>query len=979
MASPAVAEAVAVAPASANTDTDTDADLNGLPDAIADAVADASQPSALTTKRKREDSDDGHQNMDSVDDHQAKPTPLFSEDQPLRDEKNLIKNYFQVLQSLDITPSILKRPLSEPSTADEPLSKKQKSDDGAKPVCIEDKVNQDAYKLLDQLVLDLNKVIGDKNAELRSSTQVKDGEKSEHAALAQLQHFKEKALELHSREIAYPQLAQSAGVVRLDEIAQEPAEDKTVLTIFGLAPQGRHLFSSLPKQAAAQRDSDGAVKSVSDFELPDGVHTTAVLPAVPQRPSRVPNLGDMFPAPATLPPLEAPKPAKTTTKGNVLGFYHPELTDRSAYGHTKDSYYLKELSTGVWLDYSNSAPPNKTQSRRRERALSQNSSAVDAEVSEMDALFRGAFSSFAPEKDDSGAVISSGALGRLWYQRQGYRYMQQMMEAELDEPEEDTGVTLITPSQEEEIAQAVENWDESLVDPSLGEGDKAKKAAEDKEVEETLQDISDLIETLASYQRNRHLTLPTDPGQADTNGSQAPEPSDEERETYQMLKDQLAVIIASLPPYAVARLNADKLEGLNVSTKIEVRGDVYKGVMEEDETSARLRHQQQQVAQAQTPRQAPQRAPSFHSAAPYQSGQQYNRQYQVPNQTPVPVPNYQQSPVRAQPPQAYQRQASAPMAGMTPQPHRTAAGPFTRPTGWNGQQSMQPLRGYNTPSAGQSFQGTPNQPRAASSYQPQAQPGTPGRYSQAYPGYNPQQQPQQPQQQHGVQSQYQQQHSGGIPPHMNGAGLSPQRNPSPQMTMSPQVSQFSAAQSYASRPAQQPVPQARPYGTPGQPSVPPASVPRFPTNGVHPGQSQSPAPGGGQGAWPVQMTTEQRMQYQAQQRALALERTNQFNSKMQMQQNQMSVAGNPHPVSGLGGIGISAQAPDMQKMHMRASQFGGIAGQSSPSPRIPGTASPASMNGGLGQVPSPSPGPMPQGATPSPAPSAALAKPPTPV
>lgn len=834
--------------------------------------------------------------------------------------------------------------------------------------------------MLDQLVLDLKKVIDDKNVELRSA-ETKDGAAFDDKALVQLDRFKEKALEIHNREVAYPQTAQSIaldGPANLEDLVQKPAEDNTVLTIFGQAPQGRHLFSSLPKRKHTHDGSDLAVKPLTDLQqLPYGLSTTAVLPAAQPKPARVPNLGEIFPSSANLPPVEAPKPPKSAIKGKVLGYYHPELADRSSYGHNKDSYYLKELSTGVWLDYSNAAPPTKTQERRRERALSlagQNPSSVDLEVTEMEALFRGAFSSFAPEKDDSGAVISSGELGRLWYQRQGYRYLQQLMDAELDGSDEANEAAIITPAEEEEIADAVENWDDSLIDPTLSGGDKSKKPEEEKEVEDTLQEISDLIETLASYQRNRHLTLPTSQNRNTTesakadmlNGSQAHEPSEEEYETYQMLTDQLKVIISSLPPYAVARLNSDKLEELNVSTKIQVKSDVYKGVMEEDETSARIRHQQQQAAQAtQAPRQTPQRAPSFHSATPYQSGAQYNRQFQMPNQTPVPVPNhYQQSPVRTQMPPNYQRQVSAPMTGMTPQPHRSATGPFARPNGWTGQQSMQPLRGYGTPGAVPPFQGTPGQPRAASSYQQHAQPGTPGRFPQAYQGYNAQQQSQS-----GMQNQYQQQQPGSIPPHMNGAGGSPQRNPSPQMSMS-----FPGGSSYSPRTGQQSMPQARPYGTPSQPGGHTAGIPHFPSNGVHPSQAQNPAPGGGQGAWSAQMTAEQRMNYQNAQRALALERTNQFNNKMQ--QNQLAVTGNHQGVSGLGGIGISAQPPNMQKMHMRAGQFGAT-GPSSPSPRMHGAPLPAGMNGMPQQVPSPSPGPIP-GATPSPAPSANMAKPPTP-
>lgn len=105
MASPADAEAaVAVAVAQANGIPNT---VNGLADAEhADASSqsqsqlqsqshsDASQVSGPSTKRKREDSDDGFEPAQDAN----QPKLLFSDDQQLRDEKDLILNYFQVLQ-----------------------------------------------------------------------------------------------------------------------------------------------------------------------------------------------------------------------------------------------------------------------------------------------------------------------------------------------------------------------------------------------------------------------------------------------------------------------------------------------------------------------------------------------------------------------------------------------------------------------------------------------------------------------------------------------------------------------------------------------------------------------------------------------------------------------------------------------------------------------------------------------------------------
>lgn len=102
MASPADAEAVAVAQANGigipNVNGGlADADASQTPSQLqSQAHSDASQASGPSTKRKREDSDDG---FEPVNDAKAnQPSILISDDQPLRDEKKLIQNYFQVLQ-----------------------------------------------------------------------------------------------------------------------------------------------------------------------------------------------------------------------------------------------------------------------------------------------------------------------------------------------------------------------------------------------------------------------------------------------------------------------------------------------------------------------------------------------------------------------------------------------------------------------------------------------------------------------------------------------------------------------------------------------------------------------------------------------------------------------------------------------------------------------------------------------------------------
>jgi len=103
---------------------------------------------------------------------------------------------------------------------------------------------------------------------------------------------------------------------------------------------------------------------------------------------------------------------------------------------------------------------------------------------------------------------------------------------------------------------------------------------------------------LSSYQRIRNSSLATSSrttvGQnnplTDLMGSPST-PSTAEMEVYKTLKLQLAVLINSLPPYAVARLNGDQLDELNIKTDIIVETENTRGVLTEDEASRAAKQQ----------------------------------------------------------------------------------------------------------------------------------------------------------------------------------------------------------------------------------------------------------------------------------------------------------------------------------------------------------------------------------------------------
>ncbi|KAK3689871.1 hypothetical protein B0T22DRAFT_514609 [Podospora appendiculata] len=837
----ATATATATATAAASPALAAPASVNGVA-----VLSRPGSPSSVnsSTKRKRDASDDGDEpelNGSGCE------KPTINGVHTSQDRKSLIRDFFDVLQSFDTSsPAILKRPLPDASSDDGPSAKRAKSED-MPATTIADKMTQDNYHVLDDLVSDITLSVDAHVKELESSAAEADPLANDEA-IAKTVAFKQKALELFRRELAYPNVAQPPPAkTDLKEALPPSAMGGLVLSTVGMAPTVKPLFTSLQQT----RTPEGTLKAIADAALPSGVSTTHILPdpsASADKNSRPLTLGELFPSPRNLPPLQPPKAPKTTTKSNVLTFYHPELTEKSKY--RSGTYFTQNISAGHWLDYSNATPTTPAKTKQRERAQSlagHKPSTTELEVSEMEALFRGAFSSFAPCKDDSAAIIPSNQVSRMWWQRVGRRNFEKMVDADLPEEDIESAQTAepaeVMDFDEELVKSAIDSWDDSAIDPSLDEI-MGKKSDEDKEIDDVLEEVSDMIETLASYQRNRNLTLPTsqdrysaDPVNGDMlrNGSLSHQPSEEEMLTYQALKAQLSLIIKALPPYAVARLNSDKLEELSVSTKIEIRSDEYKGVMEEDEP-ARLSRQAAQTAANSTQRQQ-HRAPSVSAASPY-NNHQFQGQF-VPTARPISnTQHFPQTPVR---PQQNIYQQRPPSSVPLPQHHHQAQQRVPPATQYRPQnygyapqlaKAQTPYGHSNMPQ----YAASPTQPRMQQNFIPPQAANHNHRFPPNFPGYQQHQQmlPQQPQHpqhpqhaqqhpqhikhhsplpQHQQMPQHQQQH----PQHQQQPPYSPYTNGSQlPRTMSPQVPQ---AHQYnqAPTPPQQHQQIPRPsYGSPAQ-------------------------------------------------------------------------------------------------------------------------------------------------------------------
>ncbi|KAF5588191.1 hypothetical protein FPCIR_7209 [Fusarium pseudocircinatum] len=793
---------------------------------------DKAQPVA-PGKRKRETEEMEDRDEDNTSDEQK---PAITNGEPKKDQRDVIKSFVEVLSSYDIGSSILKRPLPESSDdeQDEHRPKRQKSTD---LTTISEKAAANAYEDLDQVANDLVSALQAALKEIKTKPADDEKQTTNEELRAQISDFKEKAMQLLRREKAYPKTSADPLAVEA-KLPPSPQKGELVLSLVAYAPQERRLFSSLPISDEAK---------LRDVPLPQGMSLTHVMPTTPHE--RTQTLGDLFSSPKNLPPLQPPKQPKTQAKGNVLDFYRPELTDTSKFRNA--SYFTTKLTAGCYLDYSNATPSSQTITKQRERAQSlagKRPSTTELELHEMESLFRGAFSSFAPCKDDSGAVVPSSVAGRMWWQQSGHRSFQNMIEVEYyggadsdEKAEKDEAMDI----DEKAIQEAIDNWDESVVDPSLEEALGTKRADEEKEVDEILEEVSDMIETLSSYQRIRNLNLPnsqnrssSDPVNGDMLATPGPTPSEGEQATYEMLKAQLALIIKTLPPYAVAKLNGDQLEDLLISTKVQVQTDKYKGVMEEDEAGVQARLRAQQQAAQANARPPPQRTPSV-------SGVSYGHHTpQTQYTTPQRTPSMQQ--------QQYYRPGPTP--GFTPAPRPMPAQPrppqpnqYSRPNGYPAQYATQVAKAQ-TPYGHQNMPQYASQPRPQFG-QMQAQQGTPNARFAFQPGY--------PQQQAATPSQP------NFGAYTNGQAV-------PQRTMSPQVNR----QAYSASPNVQQPPR---YGTPNQAVG--NQMNRYPSN---PPQQGTPAQNPGLTGYHtvIPEAQQQRILEQAKARVAAQERSTMFADKI---------------------------------------------------------------------------------------------------
>jgi hypothetical protein len=437
--------------------------------------------------------------------------------------------------------------------------------------------------------------------------------------------------------------------------------NKMVLTLFGNATGGKQLFSSLQQPVKTLDGSTDVTQPLREAGLPNGISTTQIIPLQPSGVSydtkRVPTMGELFTNSGSATPFQPPKPSQhASTRSAVVGWYQPASLD-NVRSRSSQSYFGQTVTRGEWLDYTGASPSHDAKRKQRDRALSLGGAKVSSssahseelESSKLEALFRSAYSSFAPVRDDSAAIVPEGLVNRMWWQWVGEKSFGRVvrnwtkLESLADKPKSEIEEINEGDSDDhdvldvEEVKRAIEEWDEQAIDPDLKDD---PKSIEDKDVEEILQEVSELLETLNSYQRIRNLTLNPLPRSVGTSsGSDPAKPSESEIATYNTLKSQLSLMIAMLPPYAVAKLNSDQLAELKVSTKIQVLANNYKGAMQEEEDILQAKVAEMRAATTSRPASSTSihRTPSSLYGNQYSSVRSANPsgQFYAQSQTPV--------------------------------------------------------------------------------------------------------------------------------------------------------------------------------------------------------------------------------------------------------------------------------------------------------------------------------------------------------
>jgi hypothetical protein len=498
-----------------------------------------------------------------------------------------------------------------------------------------------------------------------------------------------------------------------------------VLTLTSVTEKGpKPLYSGLqvasrPKNPVNVLDSDslGVLAPLDAKTLPNGM---TIIDPVALRAHRklkeskdTRTIGQVFQSHRSLKPLEAPQTLRSGMRDSKLEFIGRDSVatlDRATPTY-KGDYKFAALPTGQWLQYRSGATAAQHDLEIK-KGQGDQGEAVENEQAKVKALFQAAYSSFAPTVDNSVAIIPENTRSQFWWERTGRKRFSSLFTSVLY-PEADLDGDTSKGNQEsapEQFENVVRNFEveENPFDEHRDGIDTA--GGSQRDTDDLLTEISELLETLSSYQRIRHLD-PTAAPEGPKTATASASPSAAEYDTYEMLRSQLTLLIDSLPPFAIAKLNGDQLEALNVGARLVVENYDYPGTMEPDEQTLQKRRATAAAAAAASRTtvapggrpgtyQTPSAATSYNRGA--YSTNSARQPYQQPSRPPygitsTPTQTYQ----TARPPSSSSQRPNYPQQY---QPTTTPA--YSQVP--NVQQFQRPMQnGYS------SYNGTPSQPSYA--------------------------------------------------------------------------------------------------------------------------------------------------------------------------------------------------------------------------------------------------------------------------
>ncbi|KIW68993.1 hypothetical protein, variant [Phialophora macrospora] len=470
-----------------------------------------------------------------------------------------LQHVLQLLRKYDTTPSLLKYPFPPPKSDVPDLKRARLVKTESTNTTIEDRILTGSYNSLHALKDDVKSVRDAILIDASAATQNGTTDADVQGQLSTLMN------ELEQYDPKPSGVSESNGEITLsaDLTKQKPKQFLSLRSnVNGVA---HVLFSGLQIQQYSEKAEPDAFPEVVGAGLPNGFELTdySALGGKEEdlRKQEKRTFEKVFSTLRRLKPLDLPHTAKDVVRGNTLDFI-PNSNRAENLPLNKHDYKFAKLPTGSYLSYRQSH-----QDRKRGKEMSE------------EELFSSVYSSFAPSSDNAYSLISQEDLSREWWSQNGEHRLSRLFKTTDQQSSPLEGEA----EGSDEFADVVANFEPQ-------EPEDIKPDSSEKDLDNLLEEVSEMIETLSSYQRNRSLDHLV--------SGRLGKPETPEYDTFELLRDQLSILIASLPPFAVAKLNGDQLDDLNISTRLIVEVPDYPGTGQPDDYIRRRQKMAQQATQA---------------------------------------------------------------------------------------------------------------------------------------------------------------------------------------------------------------------------------------------------------------------------------------------------------------------------------------------------------------------------------------------